>query len=380
LLLGGVTGGEVWRISLALANVLFFGLAAGLFSSAVCRRAGAAMLLTAGIMLLFCAAVPVAQELVDNFAAGKGGWFGWLGPFEPYQRALEAGFLPAPQRYWQSLGGSHAVAWFFIVLACWILPRSWQDRSAKERKPGWLDRLGLGAGRVRRRRELLNRDPLRWLIGEQWSARAITWGFAIAWAIGMLGIAIYGQLEMLLVTALYGLYLLFPVKLLFAAQSTRFFVETRRSGAFDLLLATPIRTRDLVAAQWAMLRRTFLPPAILVAASTAAAVLYLALQGNEEVPTRLLTIGISGGFGLMFLISWALDFFALGVVGMWLALTMRKPHLATGATILFVLILPAFLCYMGFISNIILSAIFLSKLQSDFRTLALQQYRPGTGG
>src|SRR5690349_6247037 len=53
LLMGGVTGAEFWRMTLALFNALFFSLAAGIFVSALSRDSQRAMGNTLGLLLIF---------------------------------------------------------------------------------------------------------------------------------------------------------------------------------------------------------------------------------------------------------------------------------------------------------------------------------------
>jgi len=376
MLFGGVTGGEVWRISLALANLLFFALATGMFASSVSRQAGRAMAVTGLTLGVVCFLMPGIQSLLSwTGMVGDAAWVAWLSPAAAYDWADESSFIMRPARFWTALGVSHAFGWFLIGFASWWLPRSWQDRPLKAKRTSFLDRFGPGAttARVQRRRELLDNEPLRWLIGDQLSARVITWAVAICWALGMVALSFFRQWEVLFVVAIYGRFLLFPIKLLFAGQVTRFFAESRRTGAFELLLAAPISSREMVAAQWAMLRRVFLPPGLLIMGSTLLAAAFMTLTGNDDPSTRIIGMGFAGVVGLISLGEWVLDFFAMGALGMWLALTMRKPHLAAGATILFVLILPSFMCGISFIVDIILIAVFLSKLQTDFRPLVLER-------
>lgn len=376
LLFGGVTGGELWRISLALGNLLFYSLGAGLAASAICRRASHAMTLTGIWLGMVCFLVPAIQSSFQTFGLGAWtAWLSWGSPAAAYNGASEATYVLHADQFWRALGLSNLLAWAFIAFASWRLPHSWQDKPAKERTPGLLERLGFrqGTARIERRRELLNGAPLRWLIGEQWSARIITWAVAILWALGMIAMGYTRQWEFLIAVAFYGRFLLFPIKLMFAAQATRFFVETRRTGAFELLLATPLTSREIIAAQWAMLRRIFLAPGLLILGSTLLAALFISLAGNADAGSRLMGMGIASIFGIFALVGWILDFFAMGALGMWLALTMRKPHLATGATILFVLILPSLVCGFGFIVDIVLIAVFLNKLHQDFRRSALER-------
>jgi len=375
LLIGGVTGGEVWRVSLALLNLLFFSLAAGLLASSLSRQATQAMGLTALILIAACLGWPMVISLADFAATGRlDDWYLWLSPTQAYSQAVDASHQLAPHRFWTALGMSNLFGWGLIAWASWRLPRSWQDRPivAATGVRAKAAQLFQTNARVQRRRELLDTAPLRWLIGESVSARVICWVTAIVWVLGMFAIAFFNAGQILFVALVYGRIVLFPMKLIFAFQSCRFFAETRRTGAFELLLAAPLSTRELVAAQWAMLRRIFLAPGVTVLGSTVLAGVYLAVKnsGQEMV---LPAVGFGGLLAVFVLLESVLDFFAMGYLGMWLALTMRKPHLAVGATILFVLILPTFMCGVGIVVDIVLIAIFGAKLRSNFRQTILEQ-------
>ena len=49
-----------------------------------------------------------------------------------------------------------------------------------------------------------------------------------------------------------------------ASQSSRFFVDARRSGLIELMLATPLSERKIVLGQWRALLRTFAIPVCIV--------------------------------------------------------------------------------------------------------------------
>ncbi|HEU5069059.1 MAG TPA: hypothetical protein VFV96_01450 [Verrucomicrobiae bacterium] len=374
LLLGGVTGGELWRISLALLNLLFFSLATGLLASTLSHQAGRAMLLAGTILGFLCVVLPMAQRVVNQIGGtAVTAWLHGFSPADAYWGAMSARYARQPHAFWQALGVSHGIAWLMIGLASWRLPRAWQDRPQATHRSNLLERLGLRAAgtRVQRRRELLGREPLRWVIGESLFARGAAWVIAGLWALGMVAIGYLQSWETLMIVAIYGRMLFFPVKLLFAVQATRFFAESRRTGAFELLLAAPVSSADLVRAQWAMLKRVFLPPCLLAAGSSLLAALYILLRHADPLNGVLPGLGVMGVVGLFYMLEGVLDFFAMGWLGMWLALTMRKPHLAAGATILFVLVLPSVVCGVGFLVDIVLIAVFGSKLRADFRQLAL---------
>src|SRR5207302_865755 len=92
LLLGGVTEGEFWRRALALANLLFFSLSAGMWVSARSRSERRAMAGTLWMVLLFLA-VPLLAGA--NFVA-------LLSPGYCFLHAPEALYRSTAQGYWQS--------------------------------------------------------------------------------------------------------------------------------------------------------------------------------------------------------------------------------------------------------------------------------------
>ena len=54
----------------------------------------------------------------------------------------------------------------------------------------------------------------------------------------------------------------FLLKWLLALQACRFFVEARRSGALEMLLCTPLTSRDIIRGQALALRKSFLWPVV----------------------------------------------------------------------------------------------------------------------
>src|SRR5271165_2805727 len=127
-----------------------------------------------------------------------------------------------------------------LLVASVSLPRVWQDRPFRVRsrlRVIWpARRIPLGAA-----------DPIEWLAGRNRSMRSWTWATAIA---GAGFVTLVGLLDMGPVTAVtensaawvFGLLL----KILIAIQASRFFAEARRTGAMELLLCTPLASRDLI--------------------------------------------------------------------------------------------------------------------------------------
>jgi hypothetical protein len=165
----------------------------------------------------------------------------------------------------------------------------------------------------------------------------------------------------------------FLLKLVFAAQACRFFAESRRTGALELLCSTPLTMRAVIKGQWMLLRRVFLWPVILLLSAHLAALLYS--MGSSG--SRIMVSGSSPfPFGLLFYYGYyfkvipntVADFLAIGWFGMWLALCLQRPNLATGVTILSVVILPTIvLCVPALVTDAIFITIGCVKLAEDFR-------------
>ena len=100
LLLGGMTGGEFCRMTLALVNTLFFSLAAGICVSAFGRNPQWVMGGTLGLAILFVAVLPGLAGLGSAFHAPPvGSCLAWISPYYPFAQALEPMYLTQPAKY-----------------------------------------------------------------------------------------------------------------------------------------------------------------------------------------------------------------------------------------------------------------------------------------
>ncbi|MDB6020283.1 MAG: family transporter protein, partial [Pedosphaera sp.] len=166
LLLGGITAGEYWRIVLALANILFFSLCAGMWVSCWSRDERQAM--TASFMLV---ALWVAVPLLI-------GWHS-LYPLSPVY-AFEAGaaraYLFAPGDYWQSLGIAQGLSWAMLLWASLAVPHCWREEKFNALSAQWWRRSPKmrphdALRRARRRAQMLDINPAYWLAGRNPSQR-----------------------------------------------------------------------------------------------------------------------------------------------------------------------------------------------------------------
>jgi hypothetical protein len=129
------------------------------------------------------------------------------------------------------------------------------------------------------------------------------------------------------------------VKLLMASEASGNLEEQRHSGALELLLScTPLQVDEVVGGQWLALRRQFLGPTIAVIASD---FLMLVFVVDHAMPNK--SSDDKSNFVLFVLalvVMLVVDMFALGWVGMWKAMSQKKPRHAAGATVSQILLLP----------------------------------------
>jgi hypothetical protein len=144
----------------------------------------------------------------------------------------------------------------------------------------------------------------------------------------------------------------------------------------ELLLCTPLTSRDIIHGQTVALWRNFLWPLVLLAAALFAPVavqIVAAISAWDSEPA-LAAIGGSVG-NLWYCVCMTADMFAVCWFGMWLALSMKRPHLAPALTILFVLILPSMLCGLAILADLFFMSYGYTRLQQDLRRLIAQQYQ-----
>jgi len=141
-------------------------------------------------------------------------------------------------------------------------------------------KYGKTVRRTNLRNKLLPINPVLWLASRE------RWQLAGMWLIALLATGVFTLL--ILETPNSGwMILTYPLSLFMlllylgaASQSSRFFVDARRSGLIELLLATPLSERKIILGQWRALLRTFAIPVSVVL------LLQLASSGLSHVSVR----------------------------------------------------------------------------------------------
>jgi ABC-type transport system involved in multi-copper enzyme maturation permease subunit len=389
LLIGGVTGAEFWRMTLALLNTLFFSLATGIFVSALMRDGQRALGVTLALLVVLGGVLPLLAEITPKTRFSP--YLTALAdtsPFYPFYCARELLYTAMPGRFWLTLLASQMLGWVFLGMASWTLLWIWRERKERLnlRLPGvsrW--RRLQSANSIRRsmlRARLLSKNPVLWLVsrerGLRWAAWTVTlaWGAVAFWlepaqplpgawrlVLGWFGNQPYTQFGFLL-------------KVLFAFQACRFFAEGRRSGLLELLLCTPLSNREILRGHTAALWRTFRAPLLGFVALLFAPLGFDTLAGAMAGDFDRAFSGLGILFlNLLYCVRLWLDLLAVCWFGMWQGLTMKNQSLAAVKTILFVLILPAPLCVLDWLASLFFFSWGSMRLQQDLRSFLAHQHQ-----
>ncbi|HVM48458.1 MAG TPA: ABC transporter permease subunit [Candidatus Acidoferrum sp.] len=374
VLVGGVTGGEAAMTGIGLLNTLFVSLAAGLWMSAVFRERRHAM----GATLALIVALTFVPEVMGE---------SWSSARVPFMRLFAlVGWISAARSpivfgtVVQVLGlfNSFFVCWFIVThvigwLILWQAARSlaanWRDEPhaqvrAPEPQDAWAlcERAGYRAAPpvIQPAAEVgapqpaaahaswltdprpWDADPIEWRVRQMRPPEGLVW-FAVAvdflaqfGALGSMfgnggkpgspwGLMSFGGL----VLALFGGGLL-------AWAGGRFFLDTRQQQDLELLLTSPVGSRNILAGQWRVLRNALTWPlfaVLLLAAPSLISVLWdLSMSSGVEVwsvsPTFLIAVNL------------ILEVLALCWVGMYFGLRARTKFAAITRSIGLVQLLP----------------------------------------
>ena len=371
LTMGGVSAGEFWRMALVLLNTIFFSLAAGMLISTLGRADHRSMAGAAGLIVLIGGGLPLMELMLNR--AGSPGQFALSlpSPLTAWQLAFDLPFRRWGRSFGESLLLTHASSWLFLGLACFLLPNLWQSEagliSLARRKPAsapdrpWFRR---GAGRA----QALDLNPVYWLLIRN---SRMTWAMWFIWAALAVGFAWFFYYDPTVALALgqngWSL-LLIVLRILVGVYACRFFAETRRIGALELLLATPLAIEEILRGQWMALRRQFLVPSL---ALLGAGIMPMLLIFLADLPNAFPTWIIMGSTYALAIPKLICDLLAAAWTGMLIGLTVKKPNLAPGLTVLYTVVLPvaAFCVPDAFISL----PLFLwarDKLYRELRTLS----------
>jgi ABC-type Na+ efflux pump permease subunit len=336
ILLGGTTGGEVFRAALVLASILVYSISAGLFVSSFSRKSEETGQGTLALLL-------ATLLLPRLFAWGKFRPLRFLSPWTAYANIPDPGYRVNAQEYWLALAVVIGISALLLAAAAFFLPRRWQDKevvSAPKMVTPRKRRISDA-----RRATLLDRNPGEWLATRHSAGAFETWFFrlAIFALIACAGVvsAMMGSADVGGALALLAIATLL-VFIRLASQASFSLAEARRSGAIEMLLSTPLHPRRLITGQIAMLRRNFLPVISLMLIAAVSMGMFDAFSGP-----RAMTAWIA-----VYCVVLVVMTLTVASVGMWMGLREKNPNAAFFKTVLFTVIIPFFGSCFWFITPI----------------------------
>jgi ABC-type transport system involved in multi-copper enzyme maturation permease subunit len=376
LLIGGVTFGEFVRVAFALMNLLFVAMAIGTWASAgqteVIRSLGASVL-----MLLVTCAISPALFAAINWSQGQEHWaLVTFSPLLPLFGVNSTKYGALPQLYWYPLLASQLLGWALLALTAWRLPVVWQ-KPAKE-TGGWTSSksaVSRREGTFAERAKWLDSNPAMFLMRPERGIRTFTITLVtMGCGLFVLDLLFVDGQSLYYAPFLSGLLkwlTLLPFKILLAVHACRFFSTARQSGVFELLLSTPLTTKEIVSAHWTVIHRTFLWPFVVLC--------FFVIFGGIKVlflrSSQSMGVGV---FEVLFLssgiVSHVFDYFLIGWMGAWMGLKLKRPGWAPFFTILFALVLPSFLCGLGFMIKPVLIAVARHNVVYELPRLVRKQF------
>lgn len=359
LLLGGVSSGEFWRAVLMLIDTFLLSLAIGIAASAVSHDSRKAMGLN---LLLLFAVIAFPPALCATLAYAL--------PTNPFFRPLMFscpvfGLYMSDDTYyrrwnwlfWGTVAVIFVLTWLFTWLACIAVPHSWQDKAAPEEahrgaKKSWRQKwrqfkYGTFNQRLALRRRLMERGAYFWLAARGRFSHVQVWLFLLLiagwWVWGWLQTRTAWSGETLNpVNLMTAILVNSALKIWFTIEAGRQLSEDRKTGAFELLLVTPLGPEAMLRGQWRALIRQFLFPILVV---IGAGLLFMRRDVQWDSMNRMLTAnreiaGLPVWLWTTGLFIFLLDLVALGWVSMWTALRSRGANQATAGALIRILVLP----------------------------------------
>lgn len=330
-------------------NIIFYGLALGIFASvwADGPKATAVCLLLLLPPILY--AGPIGFILPGSGVRRLFTAMDWATPLAALAHLGTAAAGVHPGAYWWNLATSHAIAWGWLLLAGMALPRAvrWQLGWNLERSRSSRRRATSRSPSVAQRARLLDVNPFSWLCNRR------RWPSVKMWATLMVPSFAWGALALLTwagpgVNAGYIFAIAIAMSWALAllagipAEAAYQLVEDRNSGALELLLCTPTNEQRIISGIWLDLRRRYLGPLMTVLfLSLAMAIGGYLTQGfggmldADDLPTWL----VGWLTGIVFL---PIMLVSLCWVAMRRALFVRNAGEASAIACFNVIVLPAF--------------------------------------
>jgi len=340
VLMGGVTGIELLRVSAGLLITMLFSLSLGILVSTLAGPSSYPGVIT--FLILFAAGVgfPVLTGLAPLLPTG-------LAEAVYLLRFLSPAFLASASRAGGSVAANFpllaatgtTLSLIMLLTASMLIKRTFKDRPSSF-AAGRRNRIAPVRSQVpvgkRGSQYWLDGRPVHWLAGDQRRG-----GLFLAFAAVALFLSLrfgpFGPVARLL-PFLLSFIVPYLVALSLAIQSSRFFVRNRQAGSLELLLSTPVTDQELLDGQWASLKQRYLPLGFAI-------ILMVWMPGGDAGPYPNLVGGrndMTGEVAVRLYLSLRIGllWFAAGWLGMYFGLRARRPQLASLQAALCGVVLP----------------------------------------
>jgi len=323
VLAGGVSGGQLARMALALVNGVLLSLAVGMWVSGLVQGRSNAMRGTLLMIVLFCVLPRIAMNVGILFLP-QASILAAFGPYTTFLLAFDKEYVGASSLFWISLVVVHLEAWLLLAWTAIGLTRNLRPVEwVPEPRPPPLEPVlreeaeAMAASRA----ILLQEDPVCWAVSRLRIQNVLLWlgtillllgGTGISWGLLMAGtrgsaaaIGVWDSMHLLV--SLAGAALL-------AWAAGRFLFQSQRNGELEVLLSTPLGGRDIIGGNWRALCNPLRGAWLLVGFL----VLIAVLTGAEAPGLPTFQRAIAPVVRLM-------DIIALCWMGMWFGLKAQKP-------------------------------------------------------
>jgi len=271
VLLGGTDAQTLAKTTLVLLATLILSLIIGMFASTVCRKPWQAAALALILLGTLVAGIPSAAALMRwNGVPGWSEWLELLSPSYSLLIASSSARMLAGNPLWLSLTVQAFMALLLFGVTNYFLPRIWREGTSSRSRRAlfsiWKEfKYGSGTATRALRARLLQINPVLWLscrerFGPMGHALVL---LALVFAISRMGKHVragptadeFIDPMMAWILGIPVLYLFFCFRL--AAAASERFAADRKAGAMELILCTPMKTREIIRGHWLGLVRRF---------------------------------------------------------------------------------------------------------------------------
>ncbi len=265
VLMGGVTGGELFRTCVALLITMFFSLSVGMFVSTFLRESAQTGAATFGLLLVAAVGPLMLGELIDFWPAQSLEWLSGVRFLSPAYLITRANVqLSSLHQFAVPAAAIFLTSGTLLAIASVYVRHTWQDRP-RPQTSGSVARIlpsSTLAALRRKRDRLLDQNPILWLAGAGvWQGRLVAGVFV---AIVFTGFVAVPDFMRQILPVLVSYVLPYLLALSIASHATQFFAQMRQQNALEFLLSTPLTDAEILRGQWLALRRRYLPMAALL--------------------------------------------------------------------------------------------------------------------